>query len=299
MRYTIFIIFCGFFCFSQEEEPSSENYFWSYEYYLPQKGIIAAKKCFIRAESSTQSTILDTLKIGDSIKIIDQSKNKLTLNNLNLPWLSVEYHKKGVLKKGFLWKGFVAIGNTSFKNLQFITCLSNKFKQKITDNGYTYEQTNFVFTIKTCDQNFTILSEKTFSHVVGENYTFTNTAIDHWGLKNISCIYRIAFNGEACGIPTQYKYFFWNGKKLDLLIENYNVGDANAYYHTEEFVFPKEKGGKPNTIIKKINEAENIDETLEGSTFKIKETTEYYIWNGSKTELVKKIRKKPYLKKID
>lgn len=299
MRYTIFILFCGFFCFSQEEEPSSENYFWSYEYYLPQKGIIAAKKCFIRAESSTKSTILDTLKIGDSIKIIDQSKNKLTLNNLNLPWLSVEYQKKGVLKKGFLWKGFVAIGNTSFKNLQFITCLSNKVKQQITENGYSYDQTYFVFTIKTCDQNFTILSEKMFSHTVGENYTFTNTAIDHWGLKNTSCIYRIAFNGEACGIPTEYSYFYWNGEKLEFLIEKYDVGDANAYYHTEEFIFPKEKGGLPDTIIKKIKDAENIDESLETSTFKVEEIIEYYSWNGSKIKLLKKVKKKPYFTKYE
>lgn len=298
MRYPFLILFYSLFCFSQEEI-SSENFFWPYNYQLPQDGIIAAKNCFVRAESSTNSALLDTLKIGDSIKIIDQSKNNLNLNNLNLPWVSIEYKKKGALKKGYVWKGFIAIGNTSFKNLHFITCLSNQFKRKITDNGYTYDQNYFVFTIKLCDENFTLLAEKTFNRIVEENHTFTNTAIDNWGLKNISCIYRIAFNGEACGIPTEYNYFYWNGKKLDFLIEKYAVGDANAYYHTEELIFPKEKNGQPNCILKKISDAENTDENLEGSVFKIEETVEYYTWNGSKIKLLKKVKKKPFFKKYE
>jgi len=59
----------------------------------------------------------------------------------------------------------------------------------------------------------------------------------------LNAIYRISFSGEACGIPTLHYYFGWNEKEFLELPEKYDVGDAGVYYHTEEFVFPKEKGG--------------------------------------------------------
>ncbi len=294
MRYTYFFIFFYSFCFAQEPVISSENYFWSFEYQLPQNGIIAVKKCWVRTEASLESSVTDTLTVGDSIKVIAQSQTNLLVNNLNLPWLFIEYNKKGRLKKGFIWKGFVALGSASFNSYQFITSLTSKRKQLREEKEGDFEHMEYIFTLTIYDKNFTILSEKTFTHFVSENFTFTNSAIGNWGLPKVICIYRVAFNGEACGIPTEHKYFYWDGKKLGFLIDKFSVGDANAFYHSEELLFPNEKGGKPNTIIKKIIDAENTDESLEGSIYRIEETIEDYFWNGNKLQRVKKIKKKPY-----
>lgn len=298
MRHTyFFILLYSFFSYSQEPILSSENYFWSFEYQLPQNGIIASKKCWVRSEASANSTVTDSLTIGAPIKVIAQSRLNLKKNNLNLPWLFIEYYNNGVLKNGFIWKGFVALGTATFNQYHFITSLTAKVKQIKKDKDGDHEQIEYVFSLKICDKNFTILSEKNFMNLVGENFTFTNSAIGNWGLQKVECIYRIVFNGEACGVPTEYKYFYWDGKKLEFLIDKFEVGDANAYYHTEELLFPNEKGGKPNTIIKKIIEAENVDEDLEGSTYKIEKTTEYYFWNGTKIQKIKTDKKKPYFKK--
>ncbi len=75
MRHTyFFILLYRFFSYSQEPILSSENYFWSFEYQLPQNGIIASKKCWVRSEASANSTVTDSLTIGAPIKVIAQSR---------------------------------------------------------------------------------------------------------------------------------------------------------------------------------------------------------------------------------
>ena len=71
------------------------------------------------------------------------------------------------------------------------------------------------------------------------------------------------------------------------------------FLHTEEFVFPKEKDGQPDTIIKNITEAENTDENLDGYTFLVKKSTEYYSWDGKNFKLIKTKKLKPYIEKED
>jgi hypothetical protein len=75
-----------------------------------------------------------------------------------------------------------------------------------------------------------------------------------------------------------------------------NVGDADVYYHSEEFVFPLEKGGKPDLIIMKMEEAELIEET--SGIYNITEGEEIFKWNGEKAILYKKSKLKKSKKKL-
>ncbi len=38
-----------------------------------------------------------------------------------------------------------------------------------------------------------------------------------------------------------------------------NVGDAGVYYHSEQYVFPNDKGGIPNAFILKVEDMETDD----------------------------------------
>jgi hypothetical protein len=100
------------------------------------------------------------------------------------------------------------------------------------------------------------LGENTIKKCLSESSYFENKTIGHLGLSKLQNIYRISFSGESCGVPTFDYYFGWNGKKFQPLPEKMNVGDADVFYHSEEFVFPSEKGGKANMIVKKIEQAE-------------------------------------------
>ncbi|PZT97255.1 MAG: SH3 domain-containing protein, partial [Chryseobacterium sp.] len=88
-------------------------------------------------------------------------------------------------------------------------------------------------------------------------------------------------SGEACGIPSYDQYVLFKDKKLIVLPQLMNVGDADVYYHSEEFVFPNDKGGVPNAFIFKMEEMEKDDRDRE----KKKRASKTYLWDGNSYKL--------------
>jgi hypothetical protein len=82
-------------------------------------------------------------------------------------------------------------------------------------------------------------------------------------LTNVQNIIVLAFSGEACGIPSYDYYLAWTKDSvLVRLPDKTNVGDAGAFYHSENFTFPNEKNGKPDMILWDMiveEESEKVD----------------------------------------
>ena len=296
-KIILFLLFSNFI-FSQEIP--SENYFWEFNY-LNENGIealIGVKNCYIRQEASSNSQLLDSLQIGHKIKVVKNTNENLNIKGLNLSWVEIEYSKNNQIKTGFLWKGFIALGNTTKGNTTFLTTIDAKYSKKVQRDDYEYDGAFLRISIKAITVENEIINEKSFSKEISESHFFQNSAISSWGLKNLNSIYRISFSGEACGIPTLHYYFGWNEKEFLELPEKYDVGDAGVYYHTEEFIFPKEKGGQPNMIIKNIEEDEEVGEAKDGSytIHEVKKSSEFYTWDGKTFKLLKTIKQKPKLK---
>ena len=297
-KFILFLLFSNFI-FSQDIP--SENYFWEFNY-LNENGmeaVIGVKNCYIRQDASSNSQLLDSLQIGNKIKVIKNTTENLNIKGLNLSWVEIEYSKNNQIKTGFLWKGFIAVGSTTKENTTFLTTIDAKFSKKIKQEDTEYEGEFYRISVKAIDTKSQIISEKSFSKQLSESHYFQNSTTGSWGLKNVANVYRISFSGQACGIPTYHYYFGWNGKDFLLLPEKYDVGDAGVFYHTEEFVFPKEKGGQPNTIIKNITEAENKDDNSENYTFLVTKSIEYYSWDRQNFKLIRTKKLKPYLEKED
>lgn len=297
MKKIILFLFFSNLIFCQEI--ASENYFWQFNYGNETEAIIGVKNCYIRQDSTANSQLLDSLQIGHKIKVIKNTNKSLNIKGLNLSWVEIEYSKNNQTKTGFLWKGFVAVGSTTKGNITFLTTIDTKYSKKIQRKDYEYEGDFYRISIKAIDSENHIISEKSVSKELSESLYFQNSAISSWGLKDLNSIYRISFSGEACGIPTLHYYFGWNEKEFLLLPEKYDMGDAGVFYHSEEFVFPKEKGGQTNTIIKTIKEAENTDENSNTYDFLVTKTTEYYSWDGKNFKLIKSKKLKPYIEKED
>lgn len=295
-KFILFLLFSNFI-FSQEIP--SENYFWEFNY-LNENGleaVIGVKNCYIRQEASTNSQLLDSLQIGDKIKVIKNTNETLNIKGLNLSWVEIEYFKNNQIKTGFLWKGFIAVGNATKGNTTFLTTIDSKYSKKVQRDDYEYEGDFYKISVKAINSENQIISEKSFSKELSESHFFQNSAISSWGLKDLNSIYRISFSGEACGIPTLYYYFGWNEKEFLLLPEKYDMGDAGVFYHSEEFIFPKEKGGQPNIIIKNIEEDEEVGEAKDGSytIHEVKKSSEFYAWDGKTFKLLKTTKLKPKL----
>jgi hypothetical protein len=289
MKYILIFLFCISTLQSFSQESSAHNYYWNggenYE------AMIAANNCYVRENPSFTAILLDSLQVGKEIKVIKSTTNDLKIKGINVSWVEIEYKNKvGILSKGFLWKGFLAVGFTKKEKNTYLTSI-DKIETK-TENEIPY----FSISVKIMDTNNLVLDQKTIQKNITESAYFEGKAIGDLGLKNLQDIYRISFNGEACAIPSLFYYFGWNGNKLILLPEKYTVGDGGVFYHTENFIFPKEKGGKPDLIIKQIEEATSTDEN--GEVFNVTEHTEIYTWDGEKATFLRKEKSKKYKKKL-
>ena len=202
MKKIIFFLLFSNFIFSQEIP--SENYFWEYNYNAESeiKTVIGVKNCYIRQEPSSNSQLLDSLQIGNKIKVIKNTNENLNIKGLNLSWVEIEYYKNHQIKTGFLWKGFIAVGNTTRGNTTFLTTIDSKYSKKVQRDDYEYAGEFYRISVKAIDSENQIISEKSFSKELSESHFFQNSAISSWGLKDLNSIYRISFSGEACGIPT-------------------------------------------------------------------------------------------------
>lgn len=295
MKKIIFLFLFTNLIFSQET--ASENYFWSFRYEGKTEEIIGVKNCYVRQDSTSNSQLLDSLQIGNKIKILKNTNVNLNIKGLNLSWVKIEYSKNNQIKRGFLWKGFIALGSAKKENTTFLTSIDAKYSKKVQRDEYEYEGDFYRISVKAINSENQIISEKSFSKELSESHYFQNSAISSWGLKDLNSIYRISFSGEACGIPTLHYYFGWNEKEFLQLPEKYDMGDADVFYHSEEFIFPKEKGGQVDTIIKKIEEDEEVGQAKDASytIHEVKKSTEFYSWNGKTFKLLKTIKQKPKL----
>jgi hypothetical protein len=293
-KIILFLLFSNFI-FSQEI--ASENYFWSFNYGNETDALIGAKNCYVRQDSTANSLLLDSLQIGQQIKIVKNTNKNLTIKGLHLSWVEIKYSKNNQIKTGFLWKGFIAVGSATKGNTTFLTTIDSKYSKIVKQKEYEYEGDFYRISVKAINSENQIISEKSFSKELSESHFFQNSAISSWGLKDLNAIYRISFSGEACGIPTLHYYFGWNEKEFLELPEKYDVGDAGVFYHTEEFIFPKEKGGQANMIIKNIEDDEEVGEAKDGSytIHEVKKSSEFYTWDGKIFKLLKTTKQKPKL----
>ncbi len=283
--FLILLVLLQLHSFSQQK--NAYDYYWSSEENL--KAIVGVNNCYVRENPSTKSKSLDSLQIGKEVTVVKSTDIDYSINGVNVSWVAIEYKNKlGTISKGFLWKGFLALGFVKKKGLTFLTTI-DKFEKRKSDGLDV-----FSISAKVLNSQNVVLGRKTFQETLGESAYFQNNAIGGLGLKNVSHIYRISFEGEACGIPSLFYYFAWNGTKIIQLPGKFGAADADIYFHNEDFIFPIEKGGKPDTIIKIFKEGETQDEDAKRPTYNVKEWKEIYKWNGDKTILIEKSKPKKY-----
>jgi hypothetical protein len=239
MKYILVFLFSISTLHSFSQESSYHNYYWNggenYE------AMIATSNCYVRESPSLNGILLDSLQAGKEIKVIKSTTNDLKIKGINVSWVEIEYkNKSGILSKGFLWKGFLAVGFTKKEENTYLTSIDKIYTKKENENEIPY----FSISVKIMDTNNLVLDQKTIQKNITESAYFEDNAIGDLGLKNVQDIYRISFNGEACGIPSLFYYFGWNGNKLILLPEKYTVGDAGVFLSYRNIYFSKRKRRK-------------------------------------------------------
>ncbi|MCA6068443.1 SH3 domain-containing protein [Chryseobacterium sp. RG1] len=263
---------------AQEEDYEYANGVFQFEENKTQK--IFTDQTRIRQSPNVNSQILDSLSTNQQVLILKKEETILKLGERRANWYKISYQKGDTTSEGYIWGGNLSVGYRNKNGYDFLFGLTKTISKK--DKGYpeiTIQQN--IAAIKVVEGNM-LIDEVSFDTGSAESLSYGTFNIEsNHKLQNVELTLKATVSGEACGIASYDQYILFKDKKLILLPQLMNVGDADVYYHSEEFVFPNDKGGIPNAFIFKMEEMEKDDRDRE----KKKKASKTYLWNGNSYKL--------------
>ncbi|NML72429.1 SH3 domain-containing protein [Chryseobacterium sp. RP-3-3] len=262
---------------AQEEDMMYADGVFSFEENKPQK--VFTNWTRVRKEADVKSQVIDSLQTNQQVIILKKEEAILRLGERGANWYKVSYQKGDAVSEGYIWGGNLSVGYRNKNGYDFLFGLSKTVDRKSKEYKGTEKQN--IAGIKVMEGN-ALIDEVYFDTGRGEELSYATFTIESGHkLQNVELTLKAMVSGEACGIASYNQYVLFRDKKLVALPQLTNVGDADVYYHSEEFVFPNDKGGIPNAFIFKMEEMERDDKDRE----KKKRSSKTYFWNGSSYQL--------------
>ncbi|RZJ49564.1 MAG: SH3 domain-containing protein [Chryseobacterium sp.] len=271
---TIFIFVLQLF--SAQEEVYANGVF-NFEENKTQK--IFTEWTRIRKEPNIHSQMLDSVQSNQQVLIIKKDETVLQLGERSSNWYKISYQKKNKTLEGYVWGANLCIGYRNKNSYDFLFGISKTVDKKDKKFNQIYKQN--IASVKVLEGN-ALIDEVSFETGSGESLSYGTFNIEsNHKLQNVDFTLKAIVSGEACGIAGYDQYILFKDKKLISLPQLMNVGDADIYHHSEEFIFPNDKGGIPNAFIFKMEEMEKDENDRE----KVKRLSKTYLWNGSSYKL--------------
>ncbi|RXM37549.1 SH3 domain-containing protein [Chryseobacterium sp. CH21] len=271
----LFLLMLQFFT-AQENEVYADGVF-GFEENKTQK--IFTDWTRVRLDPGVNAQIVDSLQTNQQVMILKKENIVLKLGERNANWYKISYQKGENTQEGYIWGGNLCVGYRNKNGYDFLFGLSKTIDRKNKEFNEIEKQN--IAGIKVMEGN-TLIDEVYFDTGRGEELNSASFNIESGHkLQNVEFTLKAMVSGEACGIASYDQYILFKDKKLVTLPQLTNVGDAGAYYHSEEYVFPNDKGGIPNTFILKVEDMEVDEKDRE----KKKNSSKTYLWNGSSYKL--------------
>ncbi|WP_228429158.1 SH3 domain-containing protein [Chryseobacterium sp. 52] len=272
----LFILVLQFFSAQEENMVYSDGVF-GFEENKTQK--IFTDWTRVRQEPNVKSQVTDSLQTNQQVLILKKEEAILRLGERGANWYKVSYQKGDAVSEGYIWGGSLCVGYRNKNGYDFLFGLSKTIDRKSKEFNQVEKQN--IAGVKVIEGN-TVIDEVYFDTGRGEELSYATFTIESGHkLQNVELTLKAMVSGEACGIASYEQYILFKDKKLVALPQLTNVGDADVYYHTEQFIFPNDKGGIPDAFIFKMEEMEKDDKDRE----KKKHSSRTYLWNGSSYKL--------------
>ncbi|QXU49043.1 SH3 domain-containing protein [Chryseobacterium sp. D764] len=271
----LFLLMLQFFT-AQENEVYADGIF-GFEENKTQK--IFTDWTRVRLYPGVNTQIVDSLQTNQQVMILKKEETVLKLGERAANWYKISYQKGENILEGYIWGGNLCVGYRNKNGYDFLFGLSKTIDRKNKESNETEKQN--IAGIKVMEGN-TLIDEVYFDTGRGEELSSAafNIESSH-KLQNVEFTLKAMVSGEACGIASYDQYVLFKDKKLITLPQLMNVGDAGAFYHSEEYVFPNDKGGISNAFILKVEDMEVDEKDRE----KKKSSSKTYLWNGSSYKL--------------
>ncbi|MNU15587.1 hypothetical protein D3C71_37240 [compost metagenome] len=273
----LFLCIIQFFS-AQEEDYEYANGVFHFEENKTQK--IFTDFTRIRQSPNVNAQILDSLQTNQQILILKQDETILKLGERRANWYKISYQNGDKTSEGYVWGGNLCVGYRTKNGYDFLFGLTKTINKKDKEYPEIVIKQN-IASIKMVEGN-TLIDEVSFDTGSAESLSYGTFNIEsNHKLKNIEFTLKAMVSGEACGIPSYDQYVLVKDKKMIVLPQLMNVGDADVYYHSEQFVFPNDKGGIPDAFIFKMEEMEKDEKEHE----KKKNASKTYLWDGNSYRL--------------
>lgn len=271
----LFLLMLQFFT-AQENEVYADGIF-SFEENKTQK--IFTDWTRVRLDPGVNAQIVDSLQVNQQVMILKKENAVLKLGERNANWYKISYQKGENTLEGYIWGGNICVGYRNKNGYDFLFGLSKTIDRKNKEINEIEKQN--IAGIKVLEGN-TLIDEVYFDTGRAEELSSAAFNIEsNHKLQNVEFTLKAMVSGEACGIASYDQYVLFKGKKLIALPQLTNVGDAGVFYHSEEFIFPNDKGGIPNAFILKVEDMEVDERDRE----KKKHSFRTYLWNGNAYKL--------------
>lgn len=255
----LFLCIIQFFS-AQEEDYEYANGVFHFEENKTQK--IFTDFTRIRQSPNVSAQILDSLQTNQQILILKQDETILKLGERRANWYKISYQKGDKTSEGYVWGGNLCIGYRTKNGYDFLFGLTKTINKKDKEYPEIVIKQN-IASIKMVEGN-TLIDEVSFDTGSAESLSYGTFNIEsNHKLKNVEFTLKAMVSGEACGIASYDQYVLVKDKKMIVLPQLMNVGDADVYYHSEQFVFPNDKGGIPDAFIFKTEEMEKDEKERE------------------------------------
>lgn len=233
----------------------------------------------VRLAPGVNTQVVDSLQTNQQVMILKKEETVLKLGERAANWYKISYQKGENTLEGYIWGGNLCVGYRNKNGYDFLFGLSKTIDRKNKDYNQIEKQN--IAGIKVLEGN-TLIDEVYFDTGKGEELSSASFNIESsHKLQNVEFTLKVMVSGEACGIASYDQYVLFKDKKLITLPQLMNVGDAGAYYHSEEYVFPNDKGGFSNAFVFKTEDMEVDEKDRE----KKKNSSKTYLWNGSSYKL--------------
>lgn len=233
----------------------------------------------VRKKPDVSAQITDSLQTNSQVMILKKEEKILKLGERRANWYKISYQKGSVASEGYVWGGNLCVGYRNKNGYDFLFGLSKTIDKKSKELNTTEKQN--IAGVKVMQGNM-LLDEVYFDTGREEELSYATFDIEsNHKLQNVELTLKAMVSGEACGIASYDQYILFKDKKLIALPQLMNVGDADVFYHSEEYIFPNDKGGIPNAFIFKTEEMEKDDKDRE----KKKRSSKIYLWDGNSYKL--------------
>jgi len=199
-------------------------------------------KVKLRNKPSSDSEILDTLRIGSNIEILKKTKEILNFNGQDSYWYKVKANNQvGYVLGGLIALDFATIGGDTY-------LVSTR-----QDSTYSYVKIR-------------LLAPEATNYFESETTIFTDLfsikVFGNRGLDGVTSMVLLDLHAEACGVDGGGTYFFHHGTFFEPVIKLSVVGEAGIFHFSEELIFPDENEYSDGSMMYIREASEYMDENL-------------------------------------